>query len=59
MAKYFRKREPNPAELTWEEKHPKSYLYKSNDSIKELKKIVEENGDSLNQPEKDNKDKQK
>ena len=33
----------NPCELTWEEKHPKCWIYKPSKAIKKLKEILMEN----------------
>lgn len=41
--KHFRKREPSPTELTWEEKNPTNYLYCSSEAIEKVREMVERN----------------
>lgn len=38
MLKHFKKGEPVPTELTWEEKNPINYLYRPSEAISRLQK---------------------
>ena len=41
MLNHYRRREPIPTDLSWEEKHPVTYLYEPSEAMKWLQQRVE------------------